>query len=192
MLRYLHSNSNNNGRSITVGLNYAFFSLAMLIMNVDDACLMINSSVVASSPTPPPGSDQGVARSPLLLVNSAKVRSNNKNTSQQQYDHTREISCRSAPICAESSNNMITPKINNNTACKARPRPAGIFHAHLPSFLPVWLALATPGDGTRAAARVRTRTSPPLHAPPIPLVHPTCVLTPPRLTAPPPCHRRLS
>ena len=135
---------------------------------------------------------QGGARSPLLPVNSAKVRSNNKNTSQQQYDHTRAISCRSAPICAESNNNMITPKINNNTACKARPRPAGIFHAHLPSFLPVWLALATPGDGTRSAARVRTRTSPPLHAPPIPLVHPTCVLTPPRLTAPPPCHRRLS
>ena len=54
----LHSNNNNNDRSITVGLNYAVFSLAMLIMDVDDACLMINSSVVASSPTPPPGSDR--------------------------------------------------------------------------------------------------------------------------------------
>ena len=30
----------------------------MLIIDVDNACLMINSSVVASSPTPPPGSDR--------------------------------------------------------------------------------------------------------------------------------------
>ena len=55
-----HNNNNNNDRSTTVGLNYAVFSLAMLIMDVDDACLMINSSVVASSPTPPPGSDRAI------------------------------------------------------------------------------------------------------------------------------------
>ena len=30
----VHSNNNNNDRSITVGLNYAVFSLAMLIMDV--------------------------------------------------------------------------------------------------------------------------------------------------------------
>ena len=56
--RVVHSNNNSNDRSITVGLNYAVFSLAMLIMDVDNACLMLNSSVVASSPTPPPGSDR--------------------------------------------------------------------------------------------------------------------------------------
>ena len=57
----VHSNNNNNDRSITVGLNYAVFSLAMLIMDVDNACLMINSSVIASSPTLPPGSDRAIA-----------------------------------------------------------------------------------------------------------------------------------
>ena len=58
----VHSSNNNNDRSITVGLNYAVFSLAMLIMDVEDACLMINSSVVASSPTPPPGSDRATKK----------------------------------------------------------------------------------------------------------------------------------
>ena len=44
--------------------------------------------------------------------------------------------------------------------------------------LRVSLALATPANGARSAARMRTRNSPPLHAPPISHAQPTCVLAP--------------
>ena len=42
--------------------------------------------------------------------------------------------------------------------------------------LRVSLALATPAHGARPAARMRTRTRPPLHAPPISHAQPTCML----------------
>ena len=67
--------------------------------------------------------------------------------------------------------------------------------AHLPRFRPVSVALATPANGARSAARMRTRTHPPLHAPPTSLAPASCRhawLRPGDLTAAPPSHRRLS
>ena len=78
----IHSSNNNNDRSITVGLNYAVFSLATLIMDVDDACLMINSSAVASSPTPPPGSD----RASKPLTSTSRVTKSNQTLTRGTRD----------------------------------------------------------------------------------------------------------
>ena len=83
------------------------------------------------------------------------------------------------------NNNMITPKINNNKECKARPHPAGVFSMDTCRFLRVAVALETAGDGNRSAARVRTRNSPPLHAPPTSLAHPFCMLAHRRPDRPP-------
>ena len=47
-------------------------------------------------------------------------------------------------------------------------------------FRRVSLALATPANGTRSAARTRTRTGPPLHAPPTSLTQASCMLAPRR------------
>ena len=83
------------------------------------------------------------------------------------------------------NNNMITPKINNNKECKADPIPLASFPWTPARFLRVPVALETAGDGNRSAARVRTRNSPPLHAPPTSLAHPFCMLAHRRPDRPP-------
>jgi len=84
-----------------------------------------------------------------------------------------------------NNNNMITPKINNNKECKARPHPAGVLPWTPASFRRVSLALANPAHGARSAARMRTQTHPSLHAPPTSLAQASCMLAPRRPDRPP-------
>jgi len=91
------------------------------------------------------------------------------------------------------NNNMITPKINNNKECKARPHPAGVFSMDncLVSCVFLWRSrLPAMGTGPRLACAPATALRCMPRPPRSPI--PSACLRTGDLTAPPPFHRRLS